>query len=604
MNEENNNKIEKIFSSFLIPNFDSNNKKWEIIASKLFESRKDSKYKAVSYFYFKKDANLLLAGLDKKLIDNFIEEFIKKSEEFINDIEKYYLDLKNLYEPQKRLILEYITECIFNLKQFELYKKLMNIILKINKKIFIISLEENKNDKNIQNLFKNILTLIQISDVCFRYNEENKNIFINENNNYDNNNNEEIISPLFRGETIIIELPSDFTLDDYYKLLGIHSSENKKLINYYFRASSHRILTKKDKKTKKEYSKENKISGISSGLDFHLLDKEVNYGIDYDIHFWHPEIKINENGGNRGHFLISFNFDFNKSRFLFKIEDCGYLKNSILGHEHGHSTARNYISPSVHFKILNPFINRKSLYCDLRKFKKDGIIQILKNINELKNNNEYYFGSKNNFYENVIKKYEIEDEIKKNIISPISGVKIYRKIDRNKKGNYFTENNVTYYGYIIENENEFKKWFYERCDNKEIYDKILILQNLWLYKCDSESKKSSECSDFFKNWNINCLPEIFLNDFNFNINFLINVYGIDSDININNYYQNFGKIKENKKIYFIFNNESENGKIIQNNLRNYFKINIEFNKDFDKIIFDVNSLDISKYINYIKNLNK
>ena len=73
----------------------------------------------------------------------------------------------------------------------------------------------------------------------------------------------------------------------------------------------------------------------------------------------------------------------------------------------------------------------------------------------------------------------------KKIISPISGVKIYRKIDRNKKGNYFTENNVTYYGYIIENENEFKKWFYERCDNKEIYDKILILQNLWLYKCDS-----------------------------------------------------------------------------------------------------------------------
>ena len=56
MNEENNNKIEKIFSSFLTPNFDPNNKKWEII---------DSKLKEVSYFYFKKVANLLLAGLDK-----------------------------------------------------------------------------------------------------------------------------------------------------------------------------------------------------------------------------------------------------------------------------------------------------------------------------------------------------------------------------------------------------------------------------------------------------------------------------------------------------------------------------------------------------------
>ena len=87
MNEENNNKIENVFSSFLVPNFDPNNKNWEIIASKLFESRKDSKLKEVSYLYFKKDANLLLAGLDKKLIDNFIEEFIKKSEEFINDIE-------------------------------------------------------------------------------------------------------------------------------------------------------------------------------------------------------------------------------------------------------------------------------------------------------------------------------------------------------------------------------------------------------------------------------------------------------------------------------------------------------------------------------------
>ena len=168
MNEENNNKIEKIFPSFFDPNFDPNNKNWEIIASKLFESRKDSKLKEVSYFYFKKDANLLLAGLNKKLIDNFIEEFIKKSEEFINDIEKYYLDLKNLYEPQKRLILEYITEYLFNIKQFELYKKLLVIILKINKKIFIISLEENKNDKNIKNLFKNILILIQISDVYFK----------------------------------------------------------------------------------------------------------------------------------------------------------------------------------------------------------------------------------------------------------------------------------------------------------------------------------------------------------------------------------------------------------------------------------------------------
>ena len=116
-------------------------------------------------------------------------------------------------------------------------------------------------------------------------------------------------------------------------------------------------------------------------------------------------------------------------------------------------------------------------------------------------------------------------------------------------------------------------------------------------------KKSSECSDFFKNWNINCLPEIFLNDFNFNINFLINVYGIDSDININNYFKNLGKIKENKKIYF-FHNKSENGKIIQKNLSNYFKINIEFNKDFDIIMIDVNSLGINKYINYIKNLNK
>ena len=105
MNENSNNKIEKIFSSFFDPNFNPNNKNWEIIASKLFESRKDSKLKKVSYFHFKKDANLLLAGLDKKLIDNFILEFIKKSEEFINAIEKYYLDLNNLYEPQKRLVL-------------------------------------------------------------------------------------------------------------------------------------------------------------------------------------------------------------------------------------------------------------------------------------------------------------------------------------------------------------------------------------------------------------------------------------------------------------------------------------------------------------------
>ena len=604
MNENSNNKIEKIFSSFFDPNFNPNNKNWEIIASKLFESRKDSKLKKVSYFHFKKDANLLLAGLDKKLIDNFIVEFIKKSEEFINAIEKYYLDLNNLYEPQKRLVLEYITECLFNLKHFELYKKLLNIILKINKKIFIISLEENKNDKNIQNLFKNILILIQISDVYFKYNEEHQDIFLNKNNNYDNNNNEEIISPLFRSETIIIEFPSDFTLNDYYKLLGIYSTENKKLINYYFRASSHRISTIKDKKSNKEYSKEDKISGISSGLDFHLLDKELNYGIDYNIHFWHPEIIINKDGGNRGHFLINFNFDFNKSRLLFKIEDCGYLKNSILGHEHGHSTASNYISPSVHFKILNPFINRNSLYCDLRKYKKDGIIQIIKTINEIKINNEIYFGNKNNFYENVIKKYEIDSEIKKNLILPISGVKIYRKIDRHKKRNYFTENYVTYYGYIIENENEFKKWFYEKCDNKEIYDKILILQNLWFYKCDSENKKNFGCKDFFNNWNINSLPEIFLNNFNYNISYLINVYGIDYNIDIKNYYQNFGKIKENKNIYFIFNNENENGKIIQKNLSNYFKINIEFNQDFDKIIFDTNSLNINKYINYIRNLNK
>ena len=78
-------------------------------------------------------------------------------------------------------------------------------------------------------------------------NEENQNIFINKNNNYDNNNIEEIISPLFRSETIIIEFPFDFTLNDYYKLLGIYSTENKKLINYYFHASSHRISTIKDK---------------------------------------------------------------------------------------------------------------------------------------------------------------------------------------------------------------------------------------------------------------------------------------------------------------------------------------------------------------------
>ena len=603
MNEKNNNKIEIIFSSFLEQNFNPDNQNWEIIASKLFESKKDLKLKEVSYFYFKKDANLSLAGLDKKLIDNFIKEFIKNSEEFINDIEIYYLELKNIYEPQKRLILEYITEYLFNLKQFELYKKLLDIILKINKKIFIISLEENKNDKNIQNFFKNILILIQISDVYFKYNEENQNLFTSKHNNYDNNYNEEIISPLFRSETIIIEFPSNFTLDDYYKLLGIYSTENKKLINYYFRASSHRILTIKDKESNKEYSKENKISAISSGLDFHLLDKELNYGIDYNIHFWHPQIIINEDGGNRGHFLISFNFDFNKSRFLFKIEDCGYLKNSILGHEHGHSTARNYISPSIHFKILNPFVNRNSLYCDLRKFKKEGIIQILKTINEIKINNEIFLGNKNNFYEEVIKKYKIENEIKKNLILPISGVQIYRKIDRKKKGNFFTENYVTYYGYIIENENEFKKWFYEKCDNKEFYDKILILQNLWLYKCDSEIKKNLGCKDFFTNWNINGLPEIFLNDFNLNINYLINVYGIDCNIDIKNYYQNFGTKKEDN-IYFIFNNESENGKIIQKNLSNYFKINIEFNKDFNKIIFDINSLNINKYINYIKHLNK
>ena len=127
---------------------------------------------------------------------------------------------------------------------------------------------------------------------------------------------------------------------------------------------------------------------------------------------------------------------------------------------------------------------------------------------------------------------------------------------------------------------------------------------MWFYKCDSENKKNFGCKDFFNNWNINSLPEIFLNNFNYNINYLINVYGIDCNIDIKNYYQNFGKIKENKNIYFIFNNESENGKIIQKNLSNYFKINIEFNQDFDKTIFETNSLNINSYINYIRNLNK
>ena len=591
-----NKNIENIFSEFLISNFNPENSNWEKIAAKLFESRKDKTIKEVSYFYFKNNADLSLAGLNKNLIDNFIEEFIKNSENYLNEIEEYFLDLKNLYEPQKRLILEYITECIFNKKNYDLYKKLMSIILKINKKIFSISLEENKNDKNVQNLFKNLLILIQLSDINFNYNNENKNLF--------DSTNEEIVSPLFRSETIILEFPSEFTLEDYYELLGIFTKEKKKLIDFYFRPSSHRILTFKDEKTKKEISIENKIHAIFSGLDYRIFDKERNYGIEYDINFWRPELKLNKDKGNRGHFLLSFDFDFNKSRFLFKIEDCGYLKNSIFGHEHGYSTARNYIAPSGHFKILNPFFNRKSMYCDLRKFNKKGIFHILKILNEINIDSNILLGTNKNFVENVIKKKGLENEIENCLNSRISGVKIYRKIDRNKKGNYFTENYVTYYGYIIENENEFKEWFYEKYDNKEIYDKILILQNLWLYKCDSESQKSSGCSDFFKNWNINCLPEIFLNEFNFNINFLINIYGIESDININNYYQNFGKIKENKKIYFIFNNESENGKIIQKNISNYFKINIEFNKDFDKIIFDVNSLDISKYINYIKNLNK
>ena len=150
----------------------------------------------------------------------------------------------------------------------------------------------------------------------------------------------------------------------------------------------------------------------------------------------------------------------------------------------------------------------------------------------------------------------------------------------------------------------FKKWFFEKCDNKEIYDKILMLQNLWFYKCDSENKKNFDCKDFFNNWNLNCLPEIFLNEFNNNINYLINIYGIDCNIDIKNYYENLGTVKENKNIYFIFNNKSENGKIIQKNLNNYFKINIEFNEDFDKIIFNTNSLNINKYINYLKNLHK
>ena len=585
-----NNNIENIFSQFLIPNFNPENQNWEKIASKLFESRKDETMKEVSYFYFKKDADLLLAGLNKKLINNFIEELIKNSEFYLNKIEEYFLN--NLFEPQKRLILEYITENVFNKKNYDLYKKLMSIILKINKKVFLISLEENKNDKNVQNLFKNLLILIQLSDINFNYNNENKNLF--------DINNEEIISPLFRSETIIIEFPSDFTLNDYYELLGIFSKEKKKLINFYFRPSSHRILTFKDDKTQKEISIENKIHAIFSGLDYRIFDKERNYGIEYDVNFYRPELKLNENGGNRGHFLLSFDFDFNKSRFLFKIEDCGYLKSSVFGHEHGYSTARNYISPSVHFKILNPFINRKSMYCDLRKFNKKGIFQIMKTFNELKIDPNFLLGSNENFIENVIKKNNLENEIKNCLISKISGLKIYRKIDRNKKGNFFTEYSVIYYGFIIENEEEFKNWLEKKTNNKEIYENIFLLQNLWFYKCDSENKNNFDCKNFFNNWNINLLPEIFLNDFNDNINYLINVYGNENQININNYYENLGKVKENNNIYFIFNNKNENGKKIQNNIKNYFNINVEFNENFDKIIFKENLLNIKNYLNYLK----
>ena len=587
-----NNNIENIFSEFLISNFNPENSNWEKIAAKLFESRKDQTVKEVSYFYFKKDADLSLAGLNKNLIDNFIEEFLKNSENYLNEIEEYFLDLKNLYEPQKRLILEYITECVFIKKNYDLYKKLMSIILKINKKVFSISLEENKNDKNVQNLFKNLLILIQLSDINFNYNNENKNLF--------DNKNEEIVSPLFRSETIIIEFPLEFELKDYYELLGIFTKEKKKLINFYFRPSSHRILTFKDEATKKEISIENKIHAIFSGLDYRIFDRERNYGIEYDINFWRPELKLNDDKGNRGHFLLSFDFDFNKSRFLFKIEDCGYLKNSIFGHEHGYSTARNYISPSGHFKILNPFINRKSMYCDLRKFNKKGIFHVLKILNEINLDSDVLLGTNKNFIENAIKKNDLEHEIKNCLISRISGVKIYRKVDRNKKGNYFTEYNVVYYGFVIENEDEFKKWFEKKSNNKEIFERIFLLQNLWLYKCDSENKNNYSCKDFFNFWNINFLPEIFFNDFNDNINYLINVYGNDSIINIENYYENFGNVKENNKIYFIFDNKNENGKKIQNSFNNYFNINVYFNENFDKIIFKENSLNLKNYLLYLK----
>ena len=73
-------------------------------------------------------------------------------------------------------------------------------------------------------------------------------------------------------------------------------------------------------------------------------------------------------------FVIFIGVGYGVSRFILSKKNDNSTKRKFLGlfmeldNFSILAIAINFISHSVNFKILNPFINRKSMYCDLRKF--------------------------------------------------------------------------------------------------------------------------------------------------------------------------------------------------------------------------------------------
>ena len=361
----------------------------------------------------------------------------------------------------------------------KLYLRLLNINKDIDKKIFLKyfkKMEELEKDKSsgkkepdqVKNakILKHLFALMQFSKQTFKYRDKV------------NHELESVISPLCYGESIVFTLPKGMTEEEFLSAL------DAKKENFEKRSSTHGIKYTENV----AFEKKDFLQGIAQGANKVLSDVTLGYA-DFNIGDYCFDIDVNdfrkdknELDGcyiSRGHVLVAFRKGYagNPPAVLIKFEDTAPMKISPTNHYHGPTGASNHISLTNQIKETMPFVKREAFVGDLQDFEKGTLISYVKEaaqklspeelIGDQKTFNEKYVEKKANIFLSQKDRNVNYDNLQ------IPGVEIFRCVATATTG-------LTYYGYLINNIEDFTKWCEENNIKKEQQDEIKSNAGKWL----------------------------------------------------------------------------------------------------------------------------